>query len=95
MAASSSERDLVETNREINSVDKEALMNCIQNYRCIYDKGCKDYMVPLKKRNAWKEISTKLGLSVEEATKRYNNIRTVLLYIPSMSSVSPVQDLDR
>ena len=84
MAGSSSEIERVE---ETESVDNETLMNCIQNYRCLYDKGCKDYKVPLKKRNAWKGISAKLGIPVEEATKRYNNIRTVFSkYIKRMTS---------
>eukprot|EP00795_Rhopilema_esculentum_P005729 gene5729-10983_t len=41
----------------------------------IYDKSCKDFKIPLKKRNAWKEISQKLGIDIAEAQKRYNNIR--------------------
>ena len=49
MVASSSEKDPVEANQEIDSVDNETLMNCVQNYHCIHIYTIK---VPLKKRNA-------------------------------------------
>ena len=55
MAGSSSEIERVE---ETESVDNETLMNCSQNYRCLYDKGCKDYKMPLKKRNAYSVKNT-------------------------------------
>ena len=71
MAATS---DAEETSVEI---DNETLMNCVQNYRCIYDKSCSGYRVLQKKRNAWKKISESLNLPVDVAQKRYNNIRTV------------------
>ena len=69
-------------------VDNETLMNCIQHYRVVYDKSCKNYKVPLKKRNAWKEISEKLGIETAEAQKRYNNIRTMFSkYVKRVRSV--------
>ena len=34
--------DAEETSAEI---DNETLMNCVQNYRCSYDKSCSDYRV--------------------------------------------------
>ena len=59
-------------------VDNGTLMNCVQNYRCIDDKTCKDYRVPQKKRNAWREIAEKLQLPADDVQKRYNrDIRTV------------------
>ena len=61
---------------EETSVDNETFMNCIQQYRVLYDKTCKDFKMPLKKKNAWKEVASKLGIEVSEAQKRYNNIRT-------------------
>ena len=76
MAATSEFIDAEETSVEI---DNETLMNCVQNYRCIYDiKSCSDYRVPQKKRNAWKKRSESLNLPVDVAQKRYNDIRTVL-----------------
>ena len=74
MAATSEFIDAEETSVEI---DSETLMNCVQNYRCIYDKSCSDYRVLQKKCNAWKKISESLNLPVDVAQKRYNNIRTV------------------
>ena len=73
MAATSEFIDAEETSVEI---DNETLMNCVQNYHCIYDKSCSDYRVQQKKRNAWKKISESLNLPVDVAQKRYNNIRT-------------------
>eukprot|EP00795_Rhopilema_esculentum_P003869 gene3869-15166_t len=61
---------------EEQEIDNEMLMNYVQHYRVIYDKSCKDFKIPLKKRNAWKETSQKLGIDIAEAQKRYNNIRT-------------------
>ena len=75
-------------NTEEFEVNNETLMNCVQQYRVIYDKRCKDYKVPLKKRNAWKEISEKLGIETTEAQKRYNNIRTMFSkYVKRLRSV--------
>ena len=62
---------------EGNDIENETLMDCIYNYPAIYDKSCKDYKVPLQKRNAWREVCMKLGMDVETAQKRYNNIRTM------------------
>ena len=56
-------------------VANETLMNCIRNYKVIYDKSSKGYKLPQQKKNAWKEISTNLGISVEEAQTRYKSIR--------------------
>ena len=75
-------------NTEEFEVNNETLMNCVQQYRVIYDKRCKDYKVPLKKRNAWKEISEKLGIggalsSISLATERApplsNSLHTIYL----------------
>ena len=74
MAETSEFIDAEETSVEI---DNETLMNCVQNYRCIYDKSCSDYRVLQKKRNAWQKIGESLNLPVDVAQKRYNNIRTV------------------
>ena len=42
------------------TVDNATLMNCVQQYRCLYDKRCEDFRILLKKKNAWKEIAAKL-----------------------------------
>ena len=71
-----------------NEIDNETLMNCVQDYSVIYDKMSKDYKIPLRKRNAWKEASTELGIDVEVAQKRYNNIRTTFSkYVRRMKCV--------
>ena len=57
-------------------VDDQTLMNCIQNYRVIYDKGSKDYKDQRKKKNAWSEVSLQLGIEVLEAQTRYKSIHT-------------------
>ena len=74
MASSSS--FVVETSEQISEISNEKLMDCIRNYRSIYDKKCKDYKVPQKKKNAWKEVSAQLGIDIDEAQRRYNSIRT-------------------
>ena len=61
---------------ELTEIDSETLMNCVRNYRVIYDNSLKDFKVPSKKNNAWKEISAKLGIELEYAKRRYNSIRT-------------------
>ena len=79
---------MANANSEEYEVNNETLMNCIQQYRMMYDKRCKDYKVPLKKRNAWKEISGKLGIEIAEAQKRYNNIRTMFSrYVRCLRSI--------
>ena len=74
MASSSS--FVVETSEQISEISNEKLMDCIRNYRSIYDKKCKDYKVPQKKKNAWKEVSAQLDIDIDEAQRRYNSIRT-------------------
>ena len=58
MAATSEFIYAEETSVEI---DNETLMNCVQNYRCIYDKSCSVYRVLEKKRNVWNKISESLN----------------------------------
>ena len=60
----------------LGEVDSETLMNCVQNYPVLYDKGSADYKIPLRKKNAWKEIAAKLGIDQTAAKTRYNSIRT-------------------
>ena len=38
------------------SIENGTLMNCIRNYRVIYDKSSKGYKIPRQKKNAWKGI---------------------------------------
>ena len=64
------------TEAEETCLKNETLINMVQNYRCIYDKSCKDYKDTRKKRDAWTEIAQKLKVDVTEAQKRYTNIRT-------------------
>lgn len=60
-----------------NAIENETLMDCIRNYPAIYDKSCRDYKIPLRKKNAWKEVCIKLGMELETAQKRYNSLRTM------------------
>ena len=60
----------------LGEVDSETLLNCVQNYPVLYDKGSADYKIPLRNKNAWKEIAAKLGIDQTEATTRYNSTRT-------------------
>ena len=53
-------------------VDNEMLMSCIRKYAAVYDKSCRDYKIPLKKKKAWKEI----GIDWAEAQTHHNSIRT-------------------
>ena len=57
-------------------VDSETLMNCVQHYPVLYDKGSADYKIPPRKKNSWKEIAAKLAIDQTEAKTRYNSIRT-------------------
>ena len=69
--------------------DRETFMNCVCNYKVIYDKNSKDFKIPLKKNNAWKEISLALGIEVDEAKRGYNTIRTRFSkYIRKLRSVT-------
>ena len=47
---------------EETDIDSIELMECIRNYKAIYGKTCKDYEMPQKKNNAWKEVCSKLGI---------------------------------
>ena len=39
------------------NVDNETLMDCVQNYRCIYDKTCKHYKNSLSSNlSSWKSV---------------------------------------
>ena len=56
-------------------------MALVREYRCIYDKACKDYKDITCKSNAWKEIAAKCALAGEQKDpkalqQRYSNIRT-------------------
>eukprot|EP00795_Rhopilema_esculentum_P015923 gene15923-7257_t len=35
---------------EEQEINNEMLMNCVQHYQVIYDKSCKDFKIPLKKK---------------------------------------------
>ena len=63
-------------NIEKKYVDSEALMSCVRTYPAVYNKSCRDYKIPLKKKNAWKEIGLALNIDWAEAQTRYNSIRT-------------------
>ena len=55
----------------VKNVTNEELMNCIRNYRVIYDNK-----IPQQKKKAWIEISKIFGIGVEEVQTRYKSIRT-------------------
>ena len=61
---------------ELTEIDSKTFMNCVRNYKVIYDKSLKDFKVPSKKNNAWREISATLGMDMEDAKRKYNSIRT-------------------
>eukprot|EP00112_Aurelia_sp_Birch-Aquarium-sp1_P002537 Seg128.12 transcript_id=Seg128.12/GoldUCD/mRNA.D3Y31 product="hypothetical protein" protein_id=Seg128.12/GoldUCD/D3Y31 len=63
-------------NLERKYVDNEILMSCVHKYPAVYDKSCRDYKIPLKKKNAWKAIGLELSIDWAEAQTRYNSIRT-------------------
>lgn len=63
-------------NLERKYVDNEILMSCVRKYPAVYDKSCRDYKIPLKKKNAWKAIGLELSIDWAEAQTRYNSIRT-------------------
>ena len=54
-------------------------MDCIQQYTVLYDKSKKDCKDQRKKKNAWREVSVKLGIAGVEAQTRYKIIRTKFL----------------
>ena len=69
------------------SINNETVMDCIQNYPLIYDKGNSDYKNKIKKKNAWKEVASALYyIDVLEAQTRYQSIRTNT-YIKKLGSV--------
>ena len=57
-------------------LDSETFMNCVRNYKVLYDRTCRDFKILQKKNNTWKEISETLGITVEQAKTRYSTIRT-------------------
>ena len=68
--------------------DSEAFMNYVRNYKVIYDRNSKDFKIPLKKNNAWKEVSLTLGIEADEAKRKYNTIRTRFSkYIRKLKSI--------
>ena len=68
----------LKTNKMVNvqEIDSETLMNCVQNFPALYDKSSVDYKILLRKKNAWREIAAKLGIYENSTTTRYNSIRT-------------------
>ena len=58
-------------------MDDRVLMDTVREYRCLYDKGVKDFKDKRVKANAWKEIATKLEVEVKDIMDRYSSIRTV------------------
>ena len=49
-----------------------------QELSCCLRSKLHGFIIPQKKKNAWKEISSKLGMDIVEAQTRYNSIRTGL-----------------
>lgn len=51
-------------------IDNETLINCVQHNRVVYVyKSCKDFKIPLQKRNARQEIRQKVGIDISDAKK--------------------------
>ena len=64
-----------ENNLENACIDIEALLSYIRQYSVLYDKSCKNYRLPLKKKNAWKEIGLELAIDWREAPTRYSSVK--------------------
>ena len=58
-------------------VSQEDFMSEVREYRCLYDKNCRDFKDKRTKANAWKAVADKFSISPSEAEGRYKNIRTV------------------
>ena len=65
-----------EVSLQENTVSDYQLMEEIRKYAPIYDKKCKGFQDRRVKANCWKKIAEILGMTVEEAERRYKTMRT-------------------
>lgn len=73
----------------MDTEDKENFMAAVREFRCLYDKGIKDFKDLTKKENAWKEVSQRTNMTVTEAQNKYKNIRTSFgRYVKSLKPAS-------
>ena len=47
---------------KFNLQEDEALANVVQKFSCLYDKSNKGYKEIDRKKNAWRQVETSLGL---------------------------------
>ena len=50
------------TNKMSSSIEEEALSNCVQQYKVLYDKSHKDFHRKGIKKNAWNAVVEEVGL---------------------------------
>ena len=63
-------------NKMSSSVAEEALSNCVQQYKVLYDKNQKDFHRKDIKKNAWNAVAEELGLEDgAEAEKEFTKLR--------------------
>ena len=58
------------------SFSKEEFMGKVQKHPVIYDKFSQEFKNNDMKKNAWNMIAARFDMSVEEAEKKYSNIRS-------------------
>ncbi|XP_044744280.1 uncharacterized protein LOC123306371 [Coccinella septempunctata] len=58
-----------------SEIDDEALLQCISNFKPLYDKKDKGYKSNLQKENCWISICNTLGCTVMEAKARFKSLR--------------------
>ena len=63
-------------NKMSSSMEEEALSNCVQQYKVLYDKSHKDFHRKDIKKNAWNTVAEELGLEDSaEAEKEFTKWR--------------------
>ena len=63
-------------NKMSSSMEEEALSNCVQQYKVLYDKSHKGFHRKNIKKNAWNAVAEELGLEDgAEAEKEFTKLR--------------------
>ena len=64
------------TNKMSSSMEEEALSNCVQQYKVLYDKSHKDFHRKGIKKNAWNAVVEEVGLEDRpEAEKEFTKLK--------------------
>ena len=58
------------------NVSREAFMEEVARFECVYHRNSKDFKDKHKKANCWDKIGQKFDLSAGEAEAKFRNIRT-------------------